>query len=86
MYKNYQKIDLQNFRGAKSLLDMTDDLEVPQNAPSKPLPLPDLILRYLSLDPEGKPLLTTLTPQDTPRRALDDGWDSRDYLDLPQPM
>ncbi|XP_054279116.1 uncharacterized protein LOC128997502 [Macrosteles quadrilineatus] len=76
----------EHFQGAKSALDLPEDLELPQNALPKALPLPDLILRYLSLGSDGKPLLTTIKPEEASERVLEDGWASKDYLDIPQPM
>lgn len=78
----------QNFWHAKSLfLIKTEDLALPQNAHPHSLQLPELLLKYLSLDPDSKPLLDTLKPDELAKSVSnDDSWSSKDYIELPQPM
>ncbi|KAJ1524302.1 hypothetical protein ONE63_010813 [Megalurothrips usitatus] len=62
----------------------TDDVPMPQNAlPHSPaLPHPPLLLSYLGLGADGRPLLDQLPPgAATP--PPDDAWSDRDYVELP---
>lgn len=59
-----------------------EDIPVPQNAPPRHIPLGGDLLRYLSLDQSGKPLLTTLPPGST-KPPADEEWADEDYRELP---
>ncbi|KAE8744445.1 hypothetical protein FOCC_FOCC008920 [Frankliniella occidentalis] len=60
----------------------TDDVPVPQNALPHGLPPPALLLSYLGLGADGRPLLEQLPPgAATP--PPDDAWSDRDYVELP---
>ncbi|XP_049961994.1 A disintegrin and metalloproteinase with thrombospondin motifs adt-2-like [Schistocerca serialis cubense] len=63
-------------------LPPSEDVPLPQNAPPKPGPIPDELLRYLSVGPDGKPLLTTLSPGST-KPPPDEDWADHDYRELP---
>lgn len=71
----------QGGRLGKSLTG-SEDVPLPQNAPPRQLPIPDEILRYLSIGVDGKPLLTTLTPGST-KPPPEEDWADKDYIELP---
>lgn len=58
-------------------------MALPQNALPHPLPLPEVILKYLSMDSEGRPLLTKIKNDVIEKPLSDDIWASKDYLELP---
>ena len=60
---------------------MGEDIPLPGNARPHISPLPPLIQKYLSLGPDGKPLLTSLDP-DQNLNPTDD-WSAHDYVELP---
>lgn len=60
----------------------TDDISIPQNARAHLEPPSDDILNYLSIDPDKKPLLTTLKPE-TEDPTGEDNWDDHDYIEIP---
>lgn len=76
----------ESFRFAKGLDgdDMEKDLNLgPQNAPPGEHVVPEQLIKYLSLGPDGLPLLTTLS--DPPAVPLDgDDWTDKDYIEIPQ--
>lgn len=57
----------------------------PQNARPGKHKLSEQLIKYLSLGPDGQPLLTTLPPN-TGGSLDDDDWTDRDYIELPQPV
>lgn len=77
----------ENFRFEKNLLKdrQHDDIEFgPQNAHPNGLRLDDQVVKYLSLGPDGLPLLTSLShsigfPPD------EEEWIDKDYVELPKP-
>lgn len=60
---------------------MGEDIPIPQNAyPSQMVP-PEL-RSYLSLGPDGKPLQTSLKPNQV-KPPNEEDWETRDYVELP---
>ncbi|XP_063221018.1 A disintegrin and metalloproteinase with thrombospondin motifs adt-1-like [Bacillus rossius redtenbacheri] len=74
----------ENYRLGKSARPEDDggDVPLPQNAPPRPAPPGDELLRYLSLGADGRPLLTTLTPGST-RAPAEHEWTDHDYREVP---
>lgn len=74
-------------RSAKSSSGPEDVPRISQNArPTGPYgTVPDVLLRYLSVGPDGAPLLTTIGPDAAdPRTEYYAGWtDDDDYVDAP---
>ncbi|XP_048510631.1 A disintegrin and metalloproteinase with thrombospondin motifs adt-2-like isoform X2 [Athalia rosae] len=66
--------------------DSKQDLNFgPQNARPGKYVVPEELIKYLSLSPNGLPLLTTLSPSSG--ILLDEGdWTDKDYIELPQPV
>lgn len=71
---------LQNFQLSKDSL-WIDDLQIMQNALPHPQDLPLDLQKYLSLDPNGRPISTSFEEQtlSTPR---EDDWATRDYVEI----
>ncbi|XP_037042307.1 A disintegrin and metalloproteinase with thrombospondin motifs adt-2-like [Bradysia coprophila] len=61
---------------------ISEDLPGSWNARPNALPLDDKIIQYLSIDENGKPLLTHLDSNELPKEN-DEDWESKDYVDLP---
>ncbi|XP_050539393.1 A disintegrin and metalloproteinase with thrombospondin motifs adt-2-like [Daktulosphaira vitifoliae] len=72
-------------RTGKSAYDSNNDMSIVinQNAkPPGPYSIPEILLRYLSVKPDGTPLLTTMKPERDDHKYYE-GWLSKDYVDLP---
>lgn len=72
-------------RTGKSIYDASNDMSIVinQNAkPPGPYTMPEILLRYLSVNPDGTPLLTTMKPERDDHKYYE-SWSSKDYLDLP---
>lgn len=76
----------ENFEFTKSstlfLNGLGDDIPLSQNAHPNDLQLPPDLLLYLSLGPDGKPLQTTIRPDDINLHKEED-WETDDYIELP---
>lgn len=73
-------------RSGKSSADSSGDLPrmISQNArPPGPYAVPEVLLRYFSVGPDGTPLLTTITPDDVVDRTAFEDWSGNDYVDMP---
>lgn len=78
----------ESFRFGKELgeHDIEEDLNLgPQNARPDAHILSEELIKYLSLGPDGLPLLTTLSPE-TAVPLDEDAWTDKDYIELPQPV
>ncbi|XP_015597845.1 A disintegrin and metalloproteinase with thrombospondin motifs adt-1 [Cephus cinctus] len=78
----------ETFRFGKELIESHGDEDMklgPQNARPDGHKLPDQLVKYLSLGPDGLPLLTTLSPGVASPPSEDD-WTDKDYIELPKPV
>ncbi len=76
----------ENFEISKqNVWDIGEDLPGSWNARPNALPLDDKIIQYLSIDENGKPLLTHLDSNELHEEKAAD-WESKDYVDLPQKL
>lgn len=74
----------EDFAFVKKVVSSDQDLDFGfQNARPKENPLSEQLIRYLSLGPNGRPLLTTLIP-DIGTRSREDDWTDHDYNELPE--
>lgn len=74
----------ENFEITKhNIWDFSEDVPGSWNARPNALPLDDKIIQYLSIDENGKPLLTHLDSSELPEENGGD-WESKDYVDLPR--
>lgn len=65
------------------LYGLGEDISVSQNAHPNDFQLPPDLLLYLSLGPDGKPLQTTIRPDDINLHNEED-WETEDYIELPE--
>lgn len=73
----------ENFEITKhNVWDISDDIPGSWNARPDGSPLDDKIIRYLSIDENGKPMLTRLDSNES-SEGVDSKWESKDYVDLP---
>ncbi|XP_050422560.1 A disintegrin and metalloproteinase with thrombospondin motifs adt-2-like [Adelges cooleyi] len=72
-------------RSGKSAFDTGRDVPmINQNAkPPGPYSVPEVLLRYLSVNPDGTPLLTTIRPEAGDQLHRPGQWSGKDYIDMP---
>lgn len=76
----------ENFEITKhNIWAFSEDIPGSWNARPNTLPLDEKIIKYLSIDENGKPLLTHLDSNELSEESSAD-WESKDYVELPQTM